>query len=227
MNSETIVKFVAYNISKMTTNMKTYLISLIIMLMFIGTLKSQSNKVYSVQEVTWFGIDYSQALFIGKDAFEDTDKLQNELQLSWNSLVFTESRKYDISKSFNKSTVYFNTSYINSRNSNANVIPRITNDWTIQRNFNIDTIQDILTSYNYSESNNKTEIGIVFIVQSLNKLNREAIYWITFFDIKTKKGLLTRQVFTTPGGAGIRNYWANSFYKALLIAENKMGFVFN
>lgn len=42
--------------------------------------------------------------------------------------------------------------------------------------------------------------GCVFIVEKLDKPNRRAIYWITFFDIETKRVLLTEPIIGRPAG---------------------------
>ncbi|MFK5856085.1 MAG: hypothetical protein QM503_08150 [Bacteroidota bacterium] len=185
---------------------------------------SQSNKAYCVQEITWFGIDYSQAYFIDDKAFPDPDKLKDVYFLAWNNFVFKEANKYDISRFFNKKEVFFSTSYINSRNKEIDIFNRIGNFWVNQGYLNPDSIQSIISSYHMAE--NIQGVGLVFIVEKLDKPNRRAIYWVAFFDIETKKVLLTEPIIGRPAGAGTRNYWANSFYSALVKAERTMGFVF-
>lgn len=204
--------------------MKTPLFTIILLIAFSNTANSQSNKVFSVREIIWFGLDYSESYFINNKAFPDPYTLKNRLFLDWNNLVFTEKVKYNIAKSFNKRDVIFKTSYINIRNSKVDIFNRIIDNNYHQRLFNPDSIQQIINSYEYV--NNMDGIGLVFIVESLNKLNHEAVYWVTFFDIKTKKLLLTEQIIGVPSGAGLHNYWANSYYNALRSAGRDMGFIF-
>ena len=204
--------------------MKTLLLLITSLILFVGVANSQANKAYCAQEITWYGLDYSQAYFVDDLAFPDPDKLKDKLFLEWNNFVFKEKKKFDIAQTFNKRDVIYSTSYINSRNKEVDVVKCVGNVWFQQEYLNNDSIQKILYSYKLPENN--AGVGLVFIVEMLDKPNRRGIYWVTFFDIETKQILITEQIIGVPGGAGIRNYWANSFYRALDEAGKSMGFVF-
>jgi len=204
--------------------MKSLGLIFITLLLFSGTSYSQSSKAYCAQKITWFGLDYSVANFTDDRAFPDPYKLRDKLFNEWNELVFKENKKFDLGKAFNKSEIIYSTSFINNRNKNIDILNQIGNYRFHQRFFSNDSIQKIINTYNTPA--NTVGVGLVFIVERLNKPQREAVYWVTFFDIKTKKVLLTEQIIGIPSGAGIRNYWANSFYNALVKAEREMGFVF-
>ena len=204
--------------------MKPLWLIIISIFVFGSIVNSQSNKAYCVQEITWFGLDYSKAYFIDSRAFPDPYKLQNKLFREWNELVFREKQKFDIAKSFNKNDVNYSIDYVNQINNRVDIFSQITNDRYRRIRFNNDSIQKIIEAYQINE--NADGIGLVFIVESFNKPNHEAVYWVTFFDLNTKKVLLTKQIVGVPSGAGLHNYWANSFYDALRKAERNMGFVF-
>jgi hypothetical protein len=203
---------------------KAFWLVFISLILFTSNNYSQSNKAYCAQEITWFGLDYSVTFFTDESAFPDPYKLRDKLFYEWNNLVFKEYKKFDIAKSFNKNYVAYSTSFINNRNKRVDIFKNISNNMFYLRHFNSDSIQKIVDNYKLGENN--VGVGLVIIVESLNKPEREATYWITFFDIKTKKVLLTEQITGIPSGAGIRNYWANSFYNALIKAEREMGFIF-
>ncbi len=204
--------------------MKSLGLIFITLILFTGTNYSQSNKAYCAQKITWFGLDYSVAYFTDDRAFPDPYKLRDKLFNEWNELVFKEHKKFDIGKTFNKEDVIYSTSYINNCNKNIDIFNHIGNYRFHQRFFSNDSIQEIINTYN--TPTNTDGVGLVFIVESLNKPQREAVYWVTFFDIKTKEVLLTERIIGIPSGAGMRNYWANSFYNALINAEREMGFIF-
>jgi len=204
--------------------MRTHWLIIASLLLYAGTINSQSNRAYCAQEITWFGIDYSQAYFIDDKAFPDPSKLTDKLFYEWNNFVFKEPKKFNIEKAFNKRNVLYSTSYINNRNTEIDINKRVGNFWFQEGYLNNDSIQEIISSYKLPKHN--SGVGLVFIVMSLDKPQRIAEYWVTFFDIESKEILLTRQINGAPGGAGIRNYWANSFYNALVKAEREMGFVY-
>jgi hypothetical protein len=58
-------------------------------------------------------------------------------------------------------------------------------------------------------------LGVMFNVESLNKLDQKAAIWVTFIDLKTKDVLLTERMIERAGGAGLRNYWARSFFDVI------------
>ena len=204
--------------------MKTYWIIIISLFLFTGTANSQSNKAYCAQEITWFGLDYSQAYFIDDMAFPSPYRLKDELFIEWNNFDFKEPKNFDIKYAFNKRHVSYSTDYINSRNSEADINKRVGDFWFQEGYFNTDSIQKIIHSYQIPENN--AGIGLVFIVENLDKPNRRGIYWVTFFDTETKQVLMTEQIIGIPSGGGTRNYWANSFYNALIKSGSAMGFVF-
>jgi hypothetical protein len=50
-------------------------------------------------------------------------------------------------------------------------------------------------------------IGVVLIADQMNKFDKEAFYYVTFFDVKTKVVLFSAYVKGKPGGFGYRNFW--------------------
>ena len=204
--------------------MKILLLIVTSLILLSGVANSQARKAYRTQEITWYGIDYSQAYFIDDLAFPDPNRLKDELFLEWNNFVFKEPKKFDIGRSFNKRCVLYSISSIVSRNNEVDIFKRVGNFWFQEEYFNSDSVSRIVNSYELSGEH--SGVGLVFIVEKLDKPNRRGIYWVTFFDIETRKILLTEQIIGVSGGAGIRNYWANSFYRALIGAGREMGFVF-
>jgi hypothetical protein len=81
-------------------------------------------------------------------------------------------------------------------------------------------VSKIISKYDQGD---KTEgLGLVFVVESFDKNIPYGAYWVTFFDIKTKKVLFTERCAGTPIGIGLRNYWAGSLKNVLTdIREQK------
>jgi len=139
---------------------------------------TQSNKAYcdTGNNMVWTGLFCY--IFTDESAFPDPYKLRDKLFYEWNNLVFKENKKFDIATSFNKSHVAYSTSFINNRNKNVDIFKNIGNYIFHRRHFNSDSIQKIVDTYKIRENN--VGVGLVIIVESLNKPEREATYWITF-----------------------------------------------
>jgi hypothetical protein len=75
-----------------------------------------------------------------------------------------------------------------------------------------DVVKEII---NDCSTESDIETGVIYIVESLNKIDKEATVLVTFFNIKTKEIILLKRVTGTPKGYGFRNYWINAIYKVL------------
>jgi hypothetical protein len=112
---------------------------------------------------------------------------------------------------FDKDEVPFDLSVVDKRNKLPEVDELVINNDTYALDKN--TIAEIIKEYNTKE---KQGLGIVFIMESLDKPKRIATMWVTFFDIASKTVLLTEKMSGKPGGAGFRNYWARTYYNVMV-----------
>ncbi len=81
-----------------------------------------------------------------------------------------------------------------------------------------DEVKKIISEYDIT---GKEGIGLVFIMESFNKNKELGYIWVTFFDLETKEVLLSNKMSGKPGGFGIRNYWAKSYYNVMKSIEKK------
>ncbi len=79
------------------------------------------------------------------------------------------------------------------------------------------TVNDIIANYTGGEK--KEGIGVTFIVEYFDKMKQQASYYVTVFDIKTKKVLIKQQVYAKAGGFGLRNYWAKTIFNTLRMID--------
>jgi len=188
---------------------------LILFSLLIGSsIFAQTNKnAIFGDDLVWYGIDYSKAKFI-----EDCQPGQlKNIMFAWNVLVVNEANKYDVAKSFRKKNVFNDLAPVMKHNKDIDETQMMSlNPYKFD---NADeTVASIISSYTGGE---KTEgLGLVFIVESYNKPKTQAIYYLTFFDIKTKQIIYTEK-FTEgpPSGFGIRNYWASTIFKVMKDVE--------
>jgi hypothetical protein len=180
--------------------MKKLMLIIICLVFSSQVLQSQEIKdIFTSKEATWYGLDFSKVKLIGSEGFTDALKIKNVFFPSWNNLIINEPAKYNLQLMFHKDTVFFDLSVIDKRNK----LP-----YALDKN----TIAEIIKEYNSKE---KEGLGIVFIMESLDKPKRIATMWVTFFDIASKTVLLTEKMSGKPGGAGFRNYWARTYYNVM------------
>lgn len=162
-------------------------------------------KVLSAKEVTWYGIDCTKMQCIGKSGFTDTDDIADNIVFSWTDLVIQESKKYSIHEIFRKDEFKYDVDCVHERNEQVdgdNLIVTEAVELTESE------IEEIVQSCVGGEGS----VGVLFIVETLNKLETEAKVVVVLFD--PSSGTIYRQKKYTgdPGGFGFRNYWAGAFH---------------
>ncbi|MCD4724133.1 MAG: hypothetical protein K8R63_04760 [Bacteroidales bacterium] len=171
--------------------------------------------VFKVDNITWYGLDFSNIKLIGSEGFTDPYAIKNQFFYSWNNLIITETDKYDLAGFFHKSSVENDLSIVEGRN----MLPD-PDELVINTNYSLgeDEVKKIISEYDIT---GKEGIGLVFIMESFNKNKELGYMWVTFFDLETKEVLLSNKMSGKPGGFGIRNYWAKSFYNVMKSIEKK------
>ncbi len=160
---------------------------------------------------TWFGIDYTNCYFIGPIDFPNLTDLESKIS-AWNELVVVERAKY-IEKTLKGRKISYYTDMVKDLNSEIDVKSRLSDDDFKSTHMESPMIQEIVSKYSIPEE--MTGVGLVFIAESYSKPNVQGAYYVTFFDIATKKVLSTERMLGKASGFGLRNYWANSYYVVL------------
>lgn len=194
-------------------------ICLLITLSLLTLINVQAQDVFDSKEpITWLGLDFS-ALKLIKDDEVITDKeIQSKYFPGWNELILKEPKKFDIAKATGRGQVENDITAVESVNENAKA-DFITDDSKAFEHLDDAKIKAMAKKYNLK---GKAGIGLVFIVESMDKSRKEASVWVTFIDMKTKEVLLSKPVIGESGGFGFRNYWAGSFNKVLKAMPNNM-----
>lgn len=196
-----------------------------VILILIVALQTGISSGQSIEElrdsesITWFGIDFSQARFIGKYDFKSPWELKDKLIPEWNQVVLREPEKYDISKYFSKPKVEMELGDVYDRNSKIDESEIIVGFEQSDYELNSEIIQEIISEYKAEY----TGYGLVFVVESFNKPIEKGTVWVTYFHIPTKQVILTKRLSAEPMGFGIRNYWARVIYDVMKTCETSQG----
>lgn len=183
------------------------LLLVIITLFMAGSGFSKGLKdVVNANEIHWFGVDFTNAKMIGSTGFTHPDIICNRyIKEKWNTYVFNEKDKYDIGKFLKGKEVIPHLDFILERNSVVSTDYLIINkDYQIEHS----DIKNTIREYNTQERG----IGLVFIVESFNKLEEKSNIWVTFFDTATNEIIYTQEYEVKPGGFGVLNYWLRGVY---------------
>jgi len=190
-------------------------------LLFSAALFAQDmSEVFQSKSATWFGFDYSEALFIGSEGFTNPKEIKDRYFNSWNLLVQAEYSKYDVGKAFKKENVDISLDIVTARNLEVPIFERVIDDQGKVLHLDKEKVQEIIGSYQFDD--NQQGLGIVMIVESYSKTSITGYYFVTLFDIKTKQVLITERMSGKAGGFGIRNFWAKSYYYVLKEMPRKL-----
>jgi len=183
----------------------------------VSAQQSLSDLFAGKAKLVFLGLDFTQAKYIGKIGFTDPVAIKNQHMVSWNNLIEAEPKKFSLQDAFKLKSDQYESKVADmiKLNESVNVKDNITEDpYAITE----DQVKKSVSKYSLSE---KDGIGLVYVVESLNK-NAEKLYaWATFIDLSTKKVLYTEKVEGSAGGFGFRNYWAGGVYKINKAIDSK------
>lgn len=165
--------------------------------------------------ITWLGMDFTQAKFIGSEAAYRNEVINAEFVdkfiPAWANLFLTEPRTYNPAKAVHRDTVSF------AFDVTASVNKKITKNFFDEDPNHFNTLKEadiakLVSNYDFQGHKG---IGMMFFVDGISKPRREAGVWVTFVNMNDKTVLLT--VYRSGGsrGFGFRNYWAHSWYNIL------------
>ncbi len=184
-----------------------------------GSVLSAQNAadVFKASEITWFGLDYSHLkvrgplVNVGPSGFRDEKDLRDNYFEAWNNLVVSEPSKYNFWKAFRVGNVPNDLSIVNKRNSSMNASNMLTEKG------GEGIVDEALVKKTVGEyrGDRKEGIGLVFIMESLDKNNETGTMWVTFFDIGSRKVLFTERLVERAGGPGLKNHWISPVSAAL------------
>lgn len=184
-----------------------------------GIVHGQSmEELRKAESITWFGVDFSEARFIGKYDFKSPWELKEKLIPAWNQIVLHEPEKYDIGKFFHKTKVEKELGDVYDRNSKIDELEIIVGSEESDYTLNEDKIKSIISEY----KTDYTGYGLVLIVESFNKALEKGNVWVTFFHIPTKQVIFTKKMSAEPMGFGIKNYWARVIYRVMEESETSI-----
>ncbi len=165
--------------------------------------------------LTWLGVDFTQAKFIGKEGFVSSETSMLVLINEWNDIIVKEPKKYDLLRFFHTSTLKIDDRPVYLRNSIIDTSKLVIDNPHTIENKHIQVVVDELVGLDNPDGG----IGIVLIVESFSKLEHIGRGYLIFFDPSTKSIIYSKKLEAAPSGSGLRNYWANSIYGMLEQSE--------
>ena len=195
--------------------MKTIKLLLFALLISSATY-AQKSQVFTTPDIVWFGLDYSKVKCIGPEGFTEPDQIVGRYFDGWNDLMISEEAKYDFKDAYDKASRINDLEKVNERNTMPSA-----DDLVIKESYAFEpgTLEEIVMDYQTDKYPGK--IGLLYVVESLNKYESHAAIFMVFFDIPSGEILFSQKHFGKAGGFGFRNYWARSIYEVMKDSGNQ------
>lgn len=175
------------------------------------------NHPFEATEVYWYGLDFSKSKMVGnfsqfneaggKNGFD----IRNIYFRAWNRTIVDEPEKYTLDKFFNVTKVNYNLSVTELVNQDTDGAKLMVMD-TYSKELTTEEIQACVSQYKLEQ---KSGIGIVFVVEKFDKFEERGVMNVVYFDIATQKVLFTKRMAGEAKGIGIKNYWIRSVYNVM------------
>ncbi len=169
-------------------------------------------------QITWLGLDFSGAKLIG-----DRERLGSESDIrhlldAINELMIKEADKYNVAAALKKKTVENAIDITNEHNAELDILSMISAEGKDHIHLKPEDVDQIISTYDFK---GKSGIGLMFNVESFNKLVEEGSFWVTFINMGTKEVLFSERLTAPPSGFGMRNFWAGSVNGVLAKIKKK------
>ena len=197
----------------------TIKLSLLILLLtaFIKPSSAQTKaEIFDKKtRITWLGLDFSQMKFIGSEAAYKGEVINSEFVgkyiPAWTNFFIIEPRKYNPAQAVHRDSVHFAMKVTENVNNalTKNFFDTNANDFKVLTEKDIDALVK-----NYDFLGNKG-IGMLLIVEGMDKSRKQAGAWVTFVNMDNKTVLYTTFCLGDSFGFGFKNYWAHPWYKIL------------
>jgi hypothetical protein len=204
---------------------KTTKLTLIItLLVFCGTIQknfaqSLNDIINSNESITYLGVDFSDARLIG-DPAANAAEIKVKYFGGINGVVVGEPKKFDLATTFSRADIPSDLTFVTAQNGKANVDKFISFKSDDAKRFTDATVASIVKGYSFE---GKTGVGLLFIVETMNKMQDEASIYVTFLDMGTKKILATERMTGKAAGFGFRNFWVRPISDILKEIQKRRG----
>lgn len=189
--------------------LKTTLLAALLSLSALGAQAQTFGEFLNNPELplTFMGVDCSTTRYYGDPMTVSAGEMKG-LFTKIDELLVKEASKYDLQKALHRTgPVEYAINIaesVNAKIDTATIIVPAKNDFRLS--FTPETVAGLVSHYDYPAG--RTGVGLVFIVETINKRNESEVFWATFVDLATKRMLFTQKISGTGAGFGFRNHWA-------------------
>lgn len=185
--------------------MKRLLIALCV-LSLAGAARGRAEGAASPDSLVWCGLDYSKVKMIGTQDFREPEQIFPGMLTAWNGL-FVKEVLPQLEKAIPSVTTDLQAVESNNQKASAKQIDHqdgSREEMVTPSHITPEEMAKMVRSYDLK---NSAGVGLVFIIDRLVKAQETGCLYVVFFDIASRKVLLSERRCEKAGGFGFRNFW--------------------
>ncbi|UII28843.1 hypothetical protein LVD15_10570 [Fulvivirga maritima] len=189
---------------------KSYFLLALTFICLVAKAQDKQEKLFTSERVVWCGLDYSNVKCIGSEGFTDPEDITRRFFDSWNKLMKDEASKYNFREEYEFQGLTYDLSVVDERNQMPNA-----DELVIESDYKLPEgkLEEIVASYDLEKVDEG--LGLVYVMETLNKNEKRASIYVTFFDIASKEIIWSKKYYGAAGGFGLRNYWARPILEVM------------
>lgn len=194
----------------------TLLVAAFSTILCAASTQAQTLKTFLADKkapLTYLGADFTQARYFGETALNETD-FKEKVVPAMNDVIVNEPKKFDIAGSLRHDLVHNDLAQVTKHNAALDEKKLKTDNVADLERLKEKDIEKIAAGYTGKG------VGLLFVVESLNKTAKEGFTYLVLIDLDTKKVLLSQRYKEDGKGFGLRNYWVHIFYSVLEDVDN-------
>jgi hypothetical protein len=160
------------------------------------------------QEILWMGIDFSKAKFTQK-GFEISIEQLQKLFTDWNTLIISDTKKYDIRLAFRKPIMHYDLFSVSRRNKSIKLSQILTPFINLKSQLSEEEIISYITTFDFLQI---APFALLVLVESFDSLSRTASLWMVIVKTSDKSVVLCDKLLKIPSGLKTKTYWGRVFY---------------
>ncbi len=192
---------------------KVFTAAFLLSSMFLSGYSQKQQDIFNRMgpEIVWLGLDFTQVRIVGPLGTVDKNELK-QLFEDINMVVITEKDKYNFEAALRKDEVPYNLKIVTSLNSEIDPSEVVAYASKEETRLNEEAISVLIKKYRIA---NKEGIGLVFFMETLDKIKENGTMWVTFFDLSDGNILFTERMSGPAGGISFRNHWARTVFEVI------------
>jgi hypothetical protein len=167
---------------------------------------------HSGDEIVWLGLDFTQVKLVGELGTVNKNELI-PLFDDMNRLIISESTKYNFEAALRRDNIPYDLEVVTKLNSvldPGKAIAYASSDEGGR--LNEETISVLVKQYKIEKPEG---IGLVFFMETFDKVRERGTMWVTFFSLPDRNVLLTERMSGIAGGITFRNHWVRTVYDVI------------